>query len=99
MRELGSGRRSSLEAALAAAGCELGALTMAMTLPSNEAVLSAAQAGAGVTALSEHVARAALAAGLLVAAQFRLPERSFRLLRHRERYGSRAAAALVAALA
>ena len=98
MREPGSGTRSSLEAALAAAGCAPSALSVTMTLPSNEAVLSAVQAGAGVTALSEHVARSALAAGQLVAAQFALPERSFRLLRHRERYSSRAADALVATM-
>ncbi len=99
MREQGSGTRSSLEAALATAGCDPSALSVTMILPSNEAVLSAVRAGAGVTALSEHVARSALAAGQLVAAQLSLPERSFRLLRHRERYGSRAADALVATMA
>lgn len=57
MREPGSGTRSSLEAALVAAGCHLPALTVRMTLPSNEAVLSAVQAGDGVAVLSEHVAR------------------------------------------
>ena len=98
MRERGSGTRSSLEAALAAAGCDPSALSVAMTLPSNEAVLSAVQAGAGVTALSEHVARSALAAGQLATARFKLPERSFHMLRHRDRYGSRAADALVAAI-
>ncbi len=96
MREAGSGTRSSLEAALASAGCDPSALAVTMTLPSNEAVLSAVQAGAGVTALSEHVARSALAAGQLAAASFALPERSFRMLRHRERYSSRAAEAFVA---
>ena len=98
MREQGSGTRSSLEAALAAAGCDPAALSVAMTLPSNEAVLSAVQAGAGVTALSEHVARSALAAGQLAAARFQLLDRSFHMLRHRERYRSRAADALVSAI-
>ena len=98
MREQGSGTRSSLEAALAAAGCDPSALLVAMTLPSNEAVLSAVQAGAGVTALSEHVARSALAAGQLVAARFNLPERGFHMLRHRDRYNSRASDALVSML-
>ena len=98
MRETGSGTRSSLEAGLAAAGCDPAALSVAMTLPSNEAVLSAVRAGAGVTALSEHVARSALAAGQLAAARFELPERVFHMLRHRERYGSRAADVLVATI-
>lgn len=98
MREQGSGTRSSLEAALVAAGCDLSGFVVGMTLPSNEAVLSAVQAGAGATALSEHVARSALAAGQLVEAGFRLPERRFHMLRHRERYRSRTVDALVAVL-
>ncbi len=98
MREPGSGTRSSLEAALVAAGCHLPALTVRMTLPSNEAVLSAVQAGDGVAVLSEHVARAALAAGLVAAVPFDLPARRFRLLRHRDRYRTRAADAFLACL-
>ena len=93
MREAGSGTRSSLQAALAAAGCDPAALKVRMTLPSNEAVLSAVEAGDGIAALSEHVARAALAAGLVAALEFALPDRAFRMLRHRERYRTRAAEA------
>ncbi len=99
MREQGSGTRSSLEAALTAAGCDPTTLSIAMTLPSNEAVLSAVRAGAGMTALSEHVARAALAAKHVAAAPFGLPERRFHMLRHRERYSSRASEALVTGMA
>ena len=99
MREQGSGTRSSLEAALTAAGCDPAALSIAMTLPSNEAVLSAVRAGAGMTALSEHVARAALAAKQVAAAPFGLPERRFHMLRHSERYSSRASEALVTMIA
>jgi DNA-binding transcriptional LysR family regulator len=98
VRERGSGTRSSLEAALVAAGCDASALKVAMTLPSNEAVLAATEAGAGPSALSEHVARLALATGRLVRAACDLPERPFRLLRHRERYRSRAAEAFVTGL-
>ena len=98
LRERGSGTRSSLEAALALAGLDVGALTVAMTLPSNEAVLAAVEAGAGATAVSENVARASLAAGRLIRAPFALPVRSFRLLRHTERYRSRAADAFVSEL-
>ena len=99
MREAGSGTRSTLEAALAGAGVDVAALQIVMTLPTNEAVLTAAIAGAGVTALSESVAADALADGRLVRLRFDLPARAFRLLRHKERYRSRAANALVTALA
>ncbi|PVM84539.1 LysR family transcriptional regulator [Caulobacter radicis] len=90
LREPGSGTRSTLEEALGEAGVEPGDLQVAMSLPSNEAVLGAAEAGGGATALSESVARAALAAGRLVVAPFVLRERPFRLLRHADRYRSRA---------
>lgn len=99
LREPGSGTRSSLEAALREAGVNPADLSVAMTLPANEAVLAAAEAGAGATALSESVARASVAAGRLVRAPFSLPERPFRLLRHSDRYRSRAGDAFVQALA
>ena len=90
LRESGSGTRSTLEEAVRLAGADPAALPIAMTLPSNEAVLAAAEAGAGATALSESVAYASVAAGRLATAPFLLPERPFRLLRHKERYRSRA---------
>jgi DNA-binding transcriptional LysR family regulator len=90
LREPGSGTRSTLEEAVRLAGADPDALPIAMTLPSNEAVLAAAEAGAGATALSESVAYASVAAGRLVTAPFLLPERPFRLLRHKQRYRSRA---------
>ncbi|BBD96799.1 LysR family transcriptional regulator [Sphingobium amiense] len=93
LREKGSGTRSSLEAAMTAQGVDPALLKPAMTLPSNECVLGAAEAGAGATALSESVARAALATGTLVTAPIVLPSRRFHMLRHRERPGSRASRA------
>ncbi|RZJ43155.1 MAG: LysR family transcriptional regulator [Brevundimonas sp.] len=96
LRERGSGTRSTLEEAVRAAGVDPATLPIAMTLPANEAVLAAAEAGAGATALSESVAQASVAAGRLVVAPFRLPERPFRLLRHRDRYRSRAGDAFAA---
>ncbi len=63
--EGGLGTRSSLEAALMARGVDPVKLTVAMTLPSNESVLAAAEAGAGIAALSESVASGAIAAGRL----------------------------------
>jgi DNA-binding transcriptional LysR family regulator len=98
LREAGSGTRSTLEEAVRQAGIDPADLPVAMTLPSNEAVLAAAEAGAGATALSESVAYASVAAGRLVTAPFQLPERPFRLLRHFERYRSRAGDAFTAAM-
>jgi DNA-binding transcriptional LysR family regulator len=95
LRELGSGTRSSFETALRDAGAAPELLNVVMTLPSNEAVLTAALAGAGATALSQSVAEAAIASGRLKRAAFDLPERPFRLLRHRARYRSRAGEAFV----
>lgn len=98
LREVGSGTRSTLEAAVRDMGVDPATLSVSMTLPSNEAVLAAAEAGAGATALSESVAYASVAAGRLVTAPFTLPERPFRLLRHRERYRSRAGDVFVEAM-
>ncbi|SFS84929.1 DNA-binding transcriptional regulator, LysR family [Methylobacterium sp. yr668] len=95
LREAGSGTRSAFEAALAAAGLALADVAVSLELPSNEAVLAAIEAGAGASVLSEAVVASKLAAGALVAPPFPLPARTFRMLRHRERYRSRAADALL----
>jgi DNA-binding transcriptional LysR family regulator len=90
LREHGSGTRSVFESRLEKAGVELGALRVALTLPANEAVLSAVEAGAGATAISASVAAAGLRAGVLHRIAFELPARSFYLLRHKQRYRSKA---------
>lgn len=95
LREVGSGTRASLEAALRQVGVAPETLRVALTLPSNEAVLAAAEAGAGAAALSESVAEGAVARGVLVKAALRLPGRTYRLLRHKQRYRTRAAEAFV----
>jgi DNA-binding transcriptional LysR family regulator len=95
LREPGSGTRASLEATLRAAGVDPAKLRVALTLPSNEAVLAAAEAGAGATALSASVAADAVSRGGLARANFRLPTRTYRLLRHKERYRTLAADAFV----
>ncbi|WP_267428216.1 LysR substrate-binding domain-containing protein [Methylobacterium sp. GC_Met_2] len=95
LREAGSGPRSVFEAALAAAGVPPRDLPVALELPSNEAVLAAVEAGAGASVLSEAVVAGKLAACVRVAAPFPLPTRTVRMLRHRERYRSRAADALL----
>ena len=65
-----------------------------MTLPSNEAVRTAVEAGAGVAALSRLVVAPALQAGTLSELPFAVPDRPFHALRHKERYRTRAADAL-----
>jgi DNA-binding transcriptional LysR family regulator len=93
MREPGSGTRSALEEMLVGQGIDLAALQVALTLPSNEAVRAAVMSGSDVAGLSELVAAPYVAAGLLAKVRVNLPPRDFFLLRHRERYRSRAAQA------
>ncbi|MCJ2035501.1 LysR family transcriptional regulator [Methylobacterium sp. J-068] len=95
LREAGSGTRSAFEVALTEAGLAPAQLRVTLELPSNEAVRAAVEAGGGAAVLSETVVAAALRAGTLVRAAFALPSRPFRVLRHKERYRSRAADALL----
>ncbi len=93
LREPGSGTRSALTSVL-----DETALDIILSLPSNEAVRSAVLSGNALTAVSEYVVRDDLATGRLVPVAFDLPERAFRLLRHKERYRSKAALAFEALL-
>ena len=95
LREPGSGTRSEFEAAVEAFGMSLGALRVALELPSNEAVRAAVEAGLGATAISASVAAPSLEAGLLHQVQIDLPEREFRVVRHAERHCSKAVEALL----
>ena len=94
VREQGSGTRSTFEDVLRTRGFDPAQLTVAMTLPSNEAVRTAVEAGAGVAVLSRLVVARALKAGDLVELALELPDRAFHALRHKERYRTRAADAL-----
>jgi DNA-binding transcriptional LysR family regulator len=94
VREPGSGTRSAFEAMLAQLGVTPAGLTVALTLPSNEAVRAAVMTGRYAAGLSELVAAPYVAAGLLARARLPLPPRPFYLLRHRERHRSKAALAL-----
>ena len=96
LREAGSGTRSEFEAALPALGVDPSELTIALELPSNEAVRAAVEAGAGVTAISEQVAAGSLRVGRLIEAKIRLPQRPFSALSHRQRRRSAAAQAFMA---
>ncbi len=95
LREAGSGTRSEFEEGLKNSGLTPSDLKVMLELPSNEALLAAVTAGAGASALSESVVAGALRTGELVRVPFDLPDRAFRVLRHKERYRSRAADALL----
>lgn len=90
LREPGSGTRSEFEAALAKHRLSADRLKVVLELPSNEAVRAAVEAGAGATAISELVAASGIASGALSRVRFKLPERTFHVVRHRERYRSKA---------
>ncbi|MES2114020.1 MAG: LysR substrate-binding domain-containing protein, partial [Pseudomonadota bacterium] len=94
LREQGSGTRSAFEGMLAALGMDCARLDVALTLPSNEAVCTAAMVGGFATVVSELVAAAYLQAGLLRKVDFALPARAFCLLRHQARYKNKASLAL-----
>ncbi len=93
LREPGSGTRNALTSVLDEA-----ALDITLSLPSNEAVRSAVLSGNVLTAVSEYVVADDLAAGRLAPVAFDLPERAFRLLRHKERHRSKAGLAFEAML-
>ncbi len=94
VREQGSGTRSSFEDMLRHRGIDAAELKVGMTLPSNEAVRTAAEYGAGVAVLSLLVVARAIKSGNLHELPLNLPEREFHALRHKERYRTRAADAL-----
>ena len=96
LREPGSGTRSVFEAALARLGVPSGTLSVALELPSNEAVRAAVEAGAGAAVMSATVAAPSLEAELLQLVGLELPERAFSVLRRKDRSRSSAAKALLA---
>lgn len=99
MREPGSGTRSAFEADLERLGISPKQLRVVLELPSNEAVRAAVEAGMGATAISASVAAPSLEADLLHHVRLDMPERDFHVIRHRERYQSRAAGELLALIA
>lgn len=97
-RERGSGTRSTFDAAMRAKGIDPHLLDIVMTLPSNESVRTAVEAGAGIAALSALVVAGSIEAGRLRTLPIDLGPRPFFAIRHKERYASRAAKALLQAL-
>jgi len=94
-REQGSGTRSTLDRHLRALGVDPSTLDVALVLPSNESVRTAVEAGAGVAVLSSLVVAPAIKAGTLHNAPIEFQPRPFFGLRHKERYRTRAADALL----
>jgi DNA-binding transcriptional LysR family regulator len=72
-------------------------LDIRLELPSNEALRVAVECGDCATAISDLVVAQSLAAGTLHRVDIDLPKRPFFMLRHKERYASRAEKALIAA--
>ena len=95
MREAGSGTRAALMDALAGRGLALADLSIALELPSNEAVVSAIRGTSGVAAVSGAVVAPLIARGDLVAVNMSLPVRHFYALHHKERRLSKAADVLL----
>jgi DNA-binding transcriptional LysR family regulator len=91
MRETGSGTRAEFEAALAAIGIDSTTLPVALTLPTNEAVLSAVRGSSCAAALSRLVVAPFVASGELLVLDIALAPRQFTILRHKERRLSAAA--------
>lgn len=96
MREDGSGTRSTLDQHLRRFGIAPDTLDVALVLPSNESVRTAVEAGAGIAALSSLVVAPGIRARTLHAAPLSFGPRAFFGLRHKERYQSKAAEALLA---
>ncbi|TDK42147.1 LysR family transcriptional regulator [Antarcticimicrobium luteum] len=90
LREPGSGTRAVCAAALSLHGLATDDIEIALELPSNEAVRSAVEAGAGATVLSTLVVAPSLRTGQLVRVPFDLPPRHFHALRHKARHLSQA---------
>jgi DNA-binding transcriptional LysR family regulator len=98
LREVGSGTRSAFESSLEQLGLAPRLLKVVMELPSNEAVRRAVEVGCGVTVIPELVADAALRSNALRRVPIDLPARPLFVVRHRERYRSKAADALLLAV-
>lgn len=99
LREPGSGTRLAFEGMMAREKIKLQALSVCIVLPGNEAVLSAVEAGMGATLTSRSAAQTELNSGLLVEVNYPALPRPFFLLRHKERYRSKAADAFEALMA
>lgn len=98
LREVGSGTRSAFEVTLRALDIDPALLTTALELPTNEAVCVAVRSSDHLTVVSDLVARPHIDAGRLALISIDLGTRAFSLVRHKERYRTRASEAFEAQL-
>jgi DNA-binding transcriptional LysR family regulator len=96
MREPGSGTRAVFENAMREASLKPEKLLVALSLPTNEGVCGAVIGSKHLTVVSELAALPYLQAGRLQRVNYMLPTRRFAIVRHKERFRSRASLALVA---
>jgi DNA-binding transcriptional LysR family regulator len=76
-------------------GVDPATLDVVMELPTNEAVRSVVEAGAGATVISRLVAADKLSAGTLVELPFQCADRRYVALRHGDRHRGRAESVLL----
>jgi len=95
LREKGSGTRQIFEDALRRLGVNPATLDVVMELPTNEAVRSVVEAGAGATAISRLVAADKLSAGTLAELPLQCSDRRYLALRHGDRHRGRAESVLL----
>jgi DNA-binding transcriptional LysR family regulator len=93
-----SGTRSAFEAALRGLDIDPALLATALLLPTNEAVCVAVRSSAHLTVVSDLVARPHIDAGRLALIAIDLGTRAFSLVRHKQRYRTRASEAFEAQL-
>ena len=98
LREVGSGTRAEFDDLLARHRRTVADLSIALELPSDEAILAAVATGASASVLSDLAVGPALATGRVMAIELDREPRRFVALTHRERYVTRAAEALLALL-
>lgn len=98
LREKGSGTRSVFETALRARAIDPEALRTVLELPTNEAACVAVRSSSHLTVVSDLVARPHVEAGRLAHIAFEIGTRSFGLVRHRQRYRTKASEAFEALL-
>ena len=98
LREEGSGTRSEFEAYLRKSGLDIHDLTVALQLPSNEAVLAAVRGSRCVSVLSERAVASTHAAGWISTKPLIGAERTFSALSHPDRYRTRAVSTMLEGL-
>ncbi|MHB2268154.1 LysR substrate-binding domain-containing protein [Pseudaminobacter salicylatoxidans] len=84
LREIGSGTRDIVSSLIADHGLTVNDVSVSLVLPSNEAVVAAVEAGAGVTVTSRLVIALAIETGRMAIIEYPVPRRHFFMLRHRD---------------